>query len=570
MKKIPFWVIVLLIIAFRIQCYAQTDNAKTLPNDARRIGNIFTYKENGLYVLVDSTNRLLTDEKYSAIHTACDGDQDLQSHEDERAKKLYLIVKDSLTGLIDGNGRQLLPVKYSKFNDNIGDSILTFIDTAGYHTFFNKVNHQVVNPYQPFTLKSKYRKDNTSAAEYFVFDNYDYWLVDSTHRTVTKRFYEIFPFKGGKALLSSPEEVGYIDKQGNYVKLFDSTIAFNQYNCYILETGSETEKFGFMDSTLSVVIKPQYSNIFIANQYKPYTDSYFCNKLIAAKDNKYGMIDNHNNVIIPFVYDNLEVVGFSDLLIAKKGKYKGFISTNKAVKNSFVYDDIEPRYEATYECSSGGYVYRFEHGSFDVTAWDDFGRADSLALFIATKNGEKYILDPKGKELAKGNYVGNNKIEYGGKFGLLFPNVVIEPKYSEIYASGLINKYYIVKKDSLTGLYSDKGKLVVPVKYESVEPKYYFETDSTVYELVMLRSFDGSYNILRTNGKLMLPKGCCSLIYHHEGSCSFCVMDKNGKYGLYSMEGKRILPFEYDELSYEGNKTYKAKKDGKIIEVKVK
>ncbi len=569
MKKMPFLIIVLLLISCRMLCYAQ-DNVKTLPNDAVRIGNVYTYKENGLYVLADSTNRLLSGEKYSAIHPIGVGGQDLLFlyNEEERAKNLYLIVKDSLTGLIDGNGKQLLPVKYSRFNYDADDSILTFIDTAGYHTYFNMVIYQTVNPYHPFTLKSKYRKkDNT----YYIFDNYDYWLVDSTYHPVTKRFYEVFPFKGGKALLSSPEEVGYIDKQGNYVKLLDSTIVFNEYNCFILETASEIKKYGFMDSTLSVIIKPQYNNISIANQYNPYVANGYSNKLIAAKDDKYGLIDNHNNVIIPFVYDFLESVGFSDLLIAKKGKYKGFISTNsKAVKNSFVYDDIEPKYLASYNYSSGGYYYRFEHGKYDVTAWDDFGRADSLVSFIATKNGEKYILDSRGKELTKGDYVDDKIIKEGGKFGLLFSDVVIEPKYSEIYASRPIDKYYyIAKTDSLTGLYSDKGKLVVPVKYENVYPEYYYENDSTAYELVMVKSFDGTYNMLRTNGKRLLPKGCRS-IYHHEGSCSLCVMGKNGKYGLFSMDGKRILPFEYDELSYEGNKIYKAKKDGKTIEVKVK
>jgi hypothetical protein len=156
-------------------------------------------------------------------------------------------------------------------------------------------------------------------------------------------------------------------------------------------------------------------------------------------------------------------------------------------------------------------------------------------------------------------------------------NIVVPMEYQEfMFANTLI----ITLKNNQYGLLDSRGKTLVPTEYESytyrgTDPYIYFK-NGTRYNLayhkssgkvISLQQFEapvddehgvfqikkdsllGAINILTS--KLVVPCIYDHIhLFHHYGepdNVSF-VVSRNGKFGLYSLKGKVLLPCEYDKV----------------------
>lgn len=160
----------------------------------------------------------------------------------------------------------------------------------------------------------------------------------------------------------------YIDSKGQIVEdeeiFYKSRINEISENLWIIYS-DEKKKFGAVNSLGNVIIPFDYD--YIANNV---TDGQ-CEFIFAIKDNKYGMFDKSGNIVIPVMYEHLEIFK-EDLAAAKLNEKYGFIDIHNEVKIPFVYDKVI------------GLPAGFENG---------------LALVEA--DGEKFYIDKNGERIVK-------------------------------------------------------------------------------------------------------------------------------------------------------------------------
>ena len=102
---------------------------------------------------------------------------------------------------------------------------------------------------------------------------------------------------------------------------------------------------------------------------------------------------------------------------------------------------------------------------------------------------------------------------------------------------------FIVTKNKLKGVYSSKGKEVIPMKYDRMEAFGNF------FWKVFLNGKQGIYTF---DGKKVLPTKYDEIIYLYRDwnlDPDFVVKEK-GKYGIFNAKGDCLIKPEYDEVKY--------------------
>ncbi len=294
---------------------------------------------------------------------------------------------------------------------------------------------------------------------------------------------------------------------------------------------------------------------------------------IYLKNNKFGILDNNAKEITPAIYDGIEglnisytsvMFGFHENYPVKIGKKYGLISnTGKQI--------LPVQYD---------YIHNEEKRSVKRIHKKDVV-IDSVV--VANLGDEELIFTPKGKLLKKNieiqnsdapviedyrsyDYPRNNNDEkppvkittpYGNVYQKLENNLaLVQNKVDKFYFLGLVdlstNKLlipvefnyitipekgrFIAIKDKKVNIYNDKGELLLPETYESID------------------KFNKIYR-LKKDGKTALfnldLKPITGFIYDYFGSASsdFMVAKKDNKYGVINPnDGSEIIPFNYETI----------------------
>ncbi len=190
------------------------------------------------------------------------------------------VYENGKMGFIDNAGQEVIPCKYS------GDSQFTeglvlvryFEDENGKYGFINKSGETVIP---------------------FVFNK------TGNHR-----------FCNGKCVVNKNDTVYIINNTGDII-CSPKNIADNTYYSYrewaISCTGEEKKKYGFLDKDNEWAIAPVYDTVL----------TFIEDRLIVAKNGKYGVIDTKNNIIIPFDFDKIDIhCNRNGLFLCCKGSSK--------------------------------------------------------------------------------------------------------------------------------------------------------------------------------------------------------------------------------------------------------
>lgn len=147
-----------------------------------------------------------------------------------------------------------------------------------------------------------------------------------------KLYYFVCNFEKNKKIKMTG--VFYVDSKGQIVE--DEEVCYvnrlNEVsqNLWIIYS-AEKKKYGGINSYGNVVISFEYdilANAVTVGQYE---------FIFAIKDNKFGFLDKTGKVVIPLMYEHLEIFR-EDLASAElNGKY-GFINVHNEVKIPFIYD----------------------------------------------------------------------------------------------------------------------------------------------------------------------------------------------------------------------------------------
>lgn len=197
----------------------------------------------------------------------------------------------------------------------------------------------------------------------------------------------------------------------------------------------------------------------------------------------------------------------------------------------------------------------------------DLGETERQVLRY--QKGELYgLLDLSGNAVTEAIYSEISSLDYrpgrilvkkDEKYGVFDfqGNVVIDVKYDQISADGYCSNQgsyektgYIVAKKLSDGMqfgYIDyKGKIVLDAKYESVERALEYE-DENAYLIAMQKGKKGVFK----NKKKLIDLNFQNITY--SALSKVFIVNKNGKYGFYRLNGKVILKPEYGSYSIAGN-----------------
>lgn len=270
------------------------------------------------------------------------------------------------------------------------------------------------------------------------------------------------------------------------------------YEYFVLSVG---DNLGVIDKNGNKIIEDKYQTILIPN---PQKDVFFCytadEKLeILNNERKKLFLDFEQVDVIFTSIDNGETEKY--VLKYKKDNKYGLIDLDGNIITQAIYDEISAVLDKT--------------GS------------------ILVKTDSKYgVLDYKG-------------------------NVVIETKFDEISSDGYCSEEswyektgYIVSqknKDGVSFGYVDyKGKIILDTKYETLERALEYDEED-IYLIVMQKGKKGVFK----NKKKLIDLNFQDVNYS-ELSKVF-IVNKNGRYGFYNLDGKVILKPEYSHYSIAGN-----------------
>lgn len=275
---------------------------------------------------------------------------------------------------------------------------------------------------------------------------------------------------------------------------------------------SLNQTVGVVDKTGKVLIEPEYTTIYIPNQSK---DVFFC-----FKDEEYAILNGKGNDVFT-EYKSVSPIIISD-------------TTMEMEKNVLEYEE------------NGKYgLIDFEGKKITNAIYDEVASLKNKPGCISVKKDGLYgVLDSYG-------------------------NTIVEVKYNSVkgdeYSSeteGYLKTGYIVSEKTNTGIiygYIDyNGKILVEPQYESLSRALEYNNEEDILLIIMDK---GKKGVIK-NKKLIIKPRYQSINYN-DNSDVF-IVNKNGKYGFFDIDGDEILKAEYTSYSVAGN-YISVKKDNNMM-----
>lgn len=323
------------------------------------------------------------------------------------------------------------------------------------------------------------------------------------------------------------------------------------------------------------------------------------NMILAKKDGKDGYIDIHQNILIPFEYDDLGVFSSAnDLAPAKKNGKSGAINRKGETVVPFIYDRVNYFYKSglaiVIKDNKFGFVNALGKEIIPII-YENVDQTMIDEIVLVSKNKKWAFFSNKGKQLTdfifdevKQAYItegGRNKDTYfkgdlaivsvGNQFQYLDRNLKEVIPFGEYDYTESLNKngFGIVAKKNKYGIIDNKGNEIIRLEYDKIEhPKRY----SNILELFVsekngtLQIFDENIKLIKDN---ILDYSWDKIDFDDYYLDVLLLKDNQNKFGIIDETGKTIIPFEFEELRpFDGQETTIAKKNNHfgIIDFKSK
>ena len=289
-----------------------------------------------------------------------------------------------------------------------------------------------------------------------------------------------------------------------------------EYNYFVLR---QNDSFGVINKKGDIIINPEYEEVIIPNPEKAIFLCINGDKTQVFNENKEQVLTQYNN-LEPIRFKNIS----TDLMYEKSvlkyqndGKY-GLIDFQGKEITKPIYDEIDS--------------LQYKEGELLVKQNDKLG-----------------VINIKGNELVK--------IEYD--------EILIDDYYTE--GENYKHSGYIVgiktEEGYRYGYLNSKGKEILKTEYN----KILRVTDKTDDK-------DNVYLICAKNGQYGVNKNQEKIIEYEYQSISYdenndiFVLEKSGKYGIANIEGKLIIPVEYNKIDITGIYLYAQNEQGVTVYTK--
>ena len=326
---------------------------------------------------------------------------------------------------------------------------------------------------------------------------------------------------------------GYNDDKGNVVIPVGKYKFLNPLDEKGMILAELKNKHGYIDIHENVIVPFEYDDISLFSQ----------DLACVKKGNKYGFVDRNGKIVIPIQFEDETYFQKTGLALVKKNKLYGFINkkgkeiipiiyqnANEGTTDSLV--SLNKKGKWAFFDSFGKQKTDFIYDEIALTDIDIKGENESTfwknGLILVRKNNQIAYLDKNLKEI-----IPFGKYETGERFNK--------------------NRIAIISKNNKYGIIDEFGKERVKAEYDTIEhpEESYHESEIFVAKkgnnLVLLDEYgkkiydklkDFSFDYCRMDKKI-------EKIYH--------IQNLNGKYGAIDTNGKLIIPIIYDEFEDFGS-----------------
>lgn len=309
------------------------------------------------------------------------------------------------------------------------------------------------------------------------------------------------------------------------------------------------------------------------------------NFMIAQGGANYAYLDKNYNFIVPFgVYDYADVFGLGrKAIVANKGKY-GIMDEHGELVLPLEYDFIEQpsiysNYASIFLATKQNTVTIFDEKlniiptTGIVSYWDNDG-----SIFVTNQENKKGLVNYKGKQTIPFLYdtlyqelsvprVNGYIAKKDGFYGFIsLGNKIIQPfKYNYIYVLDG-NAVYIDQNDKV-GIYDKDGKLMIPFEYDAIYNTYYnysvYKTSFPNIKNIYIVEKNGKIGTIDNKNNVIIPIIYDGLSGWVEYGPEAHFVKNDGKYGIISYRGEIIIPIEYDYVGLPQNGIIQVRKNGK-------
>ena len=424
--------------------------------------------KNGKYGFIDNTGKEITPIHY---------DNAAQINPDDYFvdNELLAVQKNNKWGFIDKTGKEIIPLQYDKVSDFYDN--LAKVKKNNQWGFIDKTGKEIIKPHydnvedfhEGFAVitsgkfQSLINKNGDEILPFFYnkvssVDNGIALLefLDGTHQFLNTDDGRVFGFEfnDNRIQIEDILRLGnnfFIQININYKKyvwllankddIGDGDIKYDEIkpvnpikNIFAVK---KDNKYGLIDNTGNEIVPLQYDHFHYAN-----------NELVAVqKGNKWGLIDNAGKEIVPLQYDNFHYAN-NELVAVKKGNKWGLIDNAGKEIVPLQYDHIGDGNNGLLAVEKGNKWGVVDNAGQEIVPLQyDF--AESIGdLSIARKGNISYLFDKTGKLIFQ--FIQKYKQDYTAEC----EHVV---KGSEYLKDGFIFKIYDFEK---TGEFSDETGMV--------------------------------------------------------------------------------------------------------------
>lgn len=344
----------------------------------------------------------------------------------------------------------------------------------------------------------------------------------------------------GIALAKRGTKYGIINNKGQIL------IDFKYKNGYLIN-----KNFYLLEDQKSQYLYSVKIGRIIEFEEIDYIDS---DRIKIKNDNKYGIINDKFELIVPIEYDEL-LVGEKNIIGKKENLYFIFDSklSMKKIKNEFQKVIIGPEDNFfVLKNNLWGIIDKNEKKILECeyTSLTPLNEKDVL---LGIKNSEKFLINLKTNNVIKIDYenmsmVNDNKIMVlkNGKIGYIdfMGKEILPVEYEGGFAFDDNKKFIQLKKEGNWFLYKYENKEIIKLDY----------TDIGEYiDDYMIVEKDGLYGYINENGKEEIP---IQYIMGENFNQGFAVVSKESGFGIINKKNRKILDFIYDDIKIYKDKFY--------------
>ena len=375
--------------------------------------------------------------------------------------KYFTLEQNKKYGVIDRNGNIVIEAEYEAVQiPNPSKAIFVCVkeyneNTKEYETVvYNEKKEVLFSNYKNVQSISIYTNVNSTPYEKSVLtykENGKYGLINLEGKQITKPVYDEISsinYKEGTFLVKQNELEGIINMKGKVIIKceYESVTSDNYYS----ENGNKKQagfivskktedgyRYGYANYRGTIILNPIYTQLERVTEIANEKGVYF----IAFKNGQAGLLKN-NKEILNYEYEDIQYNVLGSIFVTKRnGKYGAVNLEGTTV--------LYPEYDNVYT------------GGMYLNALKD------KDIFIFDLNGNKIETNEVSKtKTENANYY--ITIDKNNKYKVVDSkdNIIIDKDYT--YIEYLPGDYFIVERDSKSGIIDSNGKSVIELKYDSI------------------------------------------------------------------------------------------------------